>query len=344
MNFKDLLNTDHEAIFQWLLHAFRWWVDELMGMVPPQWRDRLMRRTFAVAQLTDNGIIYTKADSGERLTERPRGRVKLALPADQVLIRHVDLPILPTSDLKRMIALDIDRLTPFRSEQVLFDTEVAARDDANGRQKLLLGVVPRSAAARQMERARAYALEPVAVGVTGGPGEGGGLDFLPSLRSVEGGAGARRRALYAWIAVGVLAAFNLFMLNYRDASATAQLRDAVDSQQGPVTVAMRLRDKVQKEAARRANLLKQMKQNAPLPVLEAVTQALPDGSWVERFEWDGKSVHIRGVRKDAPNLLASLEASPLLRNARSLTSDPRAAMAATGNFELVAEREAERSR
>ena len=36
MNFKDLLNTDHEAIVQWLLHAFRWWVDELTDMVPPR--------------------------------------------------------------------------------------------------------------------------------------------------------------------------------------------------------------------------------------------------------------------------------------------------------------------
>jgi len=344
VNFKDLLNTDHEAIFQWLLHGFRWWVDELMGMVPPRWRDRLLRRSFAVAELSDGGVVYRKTETGERLSEKPRGPVKVALPQDQVLIREIELPILPTSDLKRMVALDIDRLTPFRSEQVLFDTEVTARDDANGRQRLLLGVVPRSIAIRVLERARSFGFEPAAVGVASASGEGASLNFLTAMRDMEGGTGARQRSTYWWAAAGVLMAFNLFMLNYRDSSTTAQLREAVESQQAPVTVAMRLRDKVQKEAARRASLLKQMKQDAPLPVLEAVTQAMPDGTWVERFEWNGKTVRIRGFRKDAPNLLASLESSPVLRNARSLTSDPRAAMAGSGNFELAADREAERAR
>lgn len=339
MNFKDLLNTDHQAIIQWLLHGFRWWVDELMAMVPPAWRDRLLRRNLAVAELADNGIVYRRAQSGERLPEKPRGSVKLALDPNEVLVREIELPILPTSDIKRMVALDLDRLTPFRPDQVVFDTEVVARDDANGRQKLLLGILPRAVAARVLERARGFGLQPAAVGLAASSGPGASFDFLPVIRDMDGGGGARRRASYWWIAVGVLMAFNLFMLNYRDAGATAQLRDAVESQQGPVSVAMRLRDKVQKEAARRADLLKKMKQNAPLPVIEAVTQALPDGTWVERFEWDGKTVHIRGFRKGAPNLLASLEASPVLRNARSMSSDPRAAMAGSGGFELAADRE-----
>jgi general secretion pathway protein L len=129
------------------------------------------------------------------------------------------------------------------------------------------------------------------------------------------------------------------MLTYRDVNATNQLRDAVESQQSPVTVAMRLRDQVQKEAARRAALLRLQKQNAPLPVLDAVSQALPESAWVEHYEWNGRTIQIRGFRKDTPDLLAKIEASPLLRNARSLSSDPHAAMATTGSFELAADRE-----
>ena len=141
------------------------------------------------------------------------------------------------------------------------------------------------------------------------------------------------------LAAAVLLAFNLFMLTYRDAIATNQLREAVESQQSPVTVAMRLRDQVQKEATRRAALLRLQKQNAPLPVLDAVSQALPDGTWVEHYEWNGRTVQLRGFRKDAPDLLAKIEASPLLRNARSLSSDPHGAMVTTGSFELAADRE-----
>lgn len=342
MNFKDLLNTDHEAIIQWLLHAFRWWLDELTGMVPPEWRERFLKRASVLAEFGDREIVYRRGDTGEPLAEKPRGSVKVVLPEDKVLTREIDLPTLPMSDVKRMLTLDLDRLTPFKSEQVLFDAEIVGRDEEKGRQQILLGVLPRSWAAAIVERARANALEPAAIGVSvgGGPAR---LDFLPAIQEAAGGLAARRRAVYLWVAAGVLLIFNLFMLSYRDANATDQLREAVESQQSPVTVAMRLRDKVQKEAARRASLLKQKKQNSPLPVLAAVTDALPNGAWVARFEWNGRTVHVRGFQKDTPNLLAKLEASPLLHNARSLTSDPHAAQA-EGAFDFAADRRPEKPR
>jgi general secretion pathway protein L len=338
VNFKDLLNTDHEAIIQWLLHAFRWWTDELLGMIPTEWRDRFLKRSSAVAEFAGTGVVYRDEQSGQVLPEKPRRSVKIIVPENQVLLRQIDLPILPASDLKRMVALDLDRLTPFRADQALFDTEIVSRDDERGRQQVMIGVVPRQSALRVLELSRANHIEAAAIGVAI-PGARSTLDFLPALQDAEGGSAARRRATYFWIAAGVLLAFNLFMLSYRDASATNQLREAVESQQSPVTVAMRLRDQVQKEAARRSDLLRLQKQNAPLPVLNAVSQVLPDGSWVEHYEWNGRTVQIRGFRKDIPDLLAKVEASPLLRNARALSSDPHAALTATGAFELAADRE-----
>jgi general secretion pathway protein L len=344
VNFKDLLSTDHEAIVQWLLHAFRWWVDELTEMVPPQWRDRFFNRASVSAEFGDQEIVYRKDDTGEVLAERPRKSVKVLLPATTVLTRQIELPVLPMSDLKRMVALDLDRLTPFRAEQVLFDTEVIARDEENGRQTLLLGVLPRNFAHDILERARANDIEPAAISVASSEWHGPRLDFMPAIREAAGGTAARRRSVYWWAAAGILLLFNLFMLSYRDASATDQMREAVESQQAPVVVAMRLRDKVQKEAARRNALLKQKKQNSPLPVLDAVSQALPNGAWVERFEWNGRTVHLRGFQKDTPDLLAKLEASPLLHNARALTSDPHAAQGGAGGFDLAVDRQLEKGR
>ena len=344
MNFKDLLSTDHEAIIQWLLHAFRWWMDELTGMVPPEWRDRFLKRGGVLAEFGDDQIVYRNGDTGQVLAEKPRGSVRVVLPHDKVLTRQLDLPTLPMSDVKRMITLDLDRLTPFKAEQVLFDAEIVGRDEEKGRQQILLGVLPRNWATAIVERARASGLQPAAVSVET-PGENPRLDFLPAIREAAGGLAARRRAAYFWAVAAVLLLFNLFMLTYRDATATAQLREAVESQQSPVTVAMRLRDKVQKEAARRATLLKLKKQNSPMPILEAVTDALPNGAWVSRFEWNGKTVHLRGFQNDTPGLLAKLEASPLLHNARSLTSDPHATLMGTGApFDLAVDRRVERAR
>lgn len=343
MNLKELLSTDHEAIAQWLMHAFRWWVDELMALVPAEWRERLARRSAVLAEISDDGIEYRDERTRAPLSEKPRGPVRVLVPVSKVLTRVVDLPILPASDTKRMISLDMDRLTPFRPEQVLFDTEVMSRDEESGRQKILLGVISRNSAARFVERIRAANLQPAAIGVALGQGDRTEFDFLPALREAEGGNASRRRAIYWWAAAGVLVAFNVFLLNYRASSALEQLRETVESQQAPVTVAMRLRDKVEHEAARRADLLRQKSQTSPLRILDAVTQALPNDAWVQRFEWNGKTVHIRGFRKSTPNLLERLEASPVLRNARSLTSNP-AATNANSAFDLAADRQLERTR
>jgi hypothetical protein len=66
---------------------------------------------------------------------------------------------------------------------------------------------------------------------------------------------------------------------------------------------------------------------------------------VQRYEWNGKTVHIRGFAKNSPNLLARLESSSVLHNARALTTDPRAG---AGNtyvpFDLAADRRVERAR
>ncbi|HEY4115333.1 MAG TPA: PilN domain-containing protein [Rhizomicrobium sp.] len=343
MNLKDLLNADHEALLQWVVNGWRWWIGELMDLVPQKWRERFLQRKVTVAELTDQHILYRDDKTSAVLAEKPRGAIKVLLPPDQVLTREMDLPVLPVSDMKRMLALDLDRLTPFRADQVLFDAEIVSRDADAGRQHVVLGVITRDGAVAAMERARAFGLEPAGLGVVGN-GIRSNLDFLPALRDITGGNAARKRAVYWWAAAGVLLAFNLFFFSWRDSNEVEQLRSAVEAQQTAVNVAMHLRDKVEKEAAHRVELMRQKEQASPLKVLDAVTMALPQGTWAEHFEWNGKSVQIRGFEKNTPDLLARLEASPLLHNARSLTPNPGAVNQASASFDLAADRRAETTR
>lgn len=338
MNFKDILDTDLEGLRQYFLRALRWWLDELSQMVPAEWRERFLVRTQTFAEVRDGAILYRDARDGTEQAARPRGAVKLAIEPRNVLTREIDLPLLPLSDVKRMLALDIDRLTPFHADQVLFDAEVVAKDQDGGRQTVLLGVFPRASAAKLMERVRANNLHPTAIGVLRDR-EGGrtSFDFLPALREAEGGGAARKRAAYLWAGAAALLLFNLLLLGYRDSNALDQLRETVNSQQAPVNVAMRLRDKVSREASRRVALMNLKAQNSPLKMIDAVTRALPNDAWVQRFEWNGKTVHVTGFKKTTPDLLARLEASPELHNARSLSSEPRGTNPSGQPFDLAAE-------
>ena len=340
MNAKGILNMDMETAIQWLLHFWRWWSNELTGMLPPEWRERLTRRNQIVAEMKGDALVYRNAETGQIIAGKPRGRVTFLMAPSQVLMRELELPLLPMSDVKRMIALDLDRLTPFQPDQIYFDADIVARDAENGRQQVAVGVLRRDAAVQILSDVHSRDLTPAALGVK--PQDGAWapkFDFLAAMREAEGGGAAQRRSVYWWGGVAALLILNFAILTWRDSASLDQLRQAVESQSAPVAVAMRTRDRVDREAERRAQLLDAKEKLSPLPVLDAVTAVMPQDAWVRRFEWNGRSVHVIGGRKTSQDILARLEASPVLRNARSLSSDNRVDAAGYQPFEMSAERE-----
>ena len=340
MNAKDLLNMDMETAIQWLLHFWRWWTNELTSMLPPEWRERLTRRNQIVAEMKGDALVYRNTETGQIIAGKPRGRVTFLMAPGQVLVREVELPLLPMSDVKRMIALDLDRLTPFQADQIYFDADIIARDAENGRQQVAVGVLRRDAAAAVLMDVQSRDLTPAALGVK--PRDGAWtpkFDFLAAMREAEGSGAAQRRSVYWWGGVAALLILNFSILTWRDSASLDQLRQAVESQGAPVAVAMRTRDRVDREADRRAQLLDAKEKLSPLPVLDAVTAVMPQDAWVRRFEWNGRSVHVIGARKTSQDILARLEASPVLRNARSLSSDSHVDAAGYQPFEMSAERE-----
>jgi general secretion pathway protein L len=340
MNAKELLNMDMETATRWLLHFWRWWTGELASMLPAGWRERLIRRSRITAEMKGGTLLYRNAETGQVIGAKPRGRVTFLMPSGQVLIREMELPLLPMSDVKRMLALDIDRLTPFQPEQVYFDADIVSRDQEAGRQQVALGVMRRDTATAILTDVQAHDLVPAAVGVKARDGgTAPSFDFLAAMRDAEGGGAAQKRSLYWWAGAAALLVFNFAILTWRDTSNLGQLREAVQSQAGPMKVALRIRERVDGEAARRAELLDAKEKLSPLPVLDAVTAAMPMDAWVRHFEWNGKTVHIIGARKTSQDILARIEASPYLRNAKSLSTDNRTDAQGYQPFEMTAERE-----
>lgn len=339
MNFKDLANMDMATLAQLLLQFWRWWTGELMGMLPGGWRDRLSRRNHTVAELRNGQMVYLNQETGAVMAAKPRGAIGFLLPPERVLVREVELPLLPMSDVKRMVALDIDRLSPFQADQVYFDAEIVARDPETGRQQVAVGILPRAVAEQVLEDLQAHDLAPATLGVRMRDGAPCHFDFLAAMRDAGGGDAAQRRSVYWWAAAAVLLAVNLFVWTWRDTASLDQLRQLVDQQQSGVNIAMRTRARVGREAAQRAELIEAKTKNAPLPVLDAVTAVMPQDAWVRRFEWNGRAVHVFGWRKTTPDILARLEASPALRNAKSLSSEGQANAAGYIPFEFTADRD-----
>ncbi|HEY5046413.1 MAG TPA: PilN domain-containing protein [Rhizomicrobium sp.] len=325
MNIKDVLSADLPTAVQWAKRGLSWWIDELSHVLPLSWRRHFSAQPAIVAEFDDR-TVSLRGKGGRSLdpaalSSHERDHVRIVVPLKRVLTRILEYPLLPMNDIRRIVALEIDKLTPFRPEAVYFDTELIRRDAEKGRQQILLGVLPKNAASEFLSRAESLGVVPIAFGASGGVGSNVHFDFLPALRTRGGTLGARARVPYWWVAVAALMALNVALLSYRDSADVDSLQQIVDSQAGPVEVAMRLRSKVEAEAERRTTLVEHLRKSSPLHVIEAVTKALPPNAWTQTFEWNGQTIHLVGYSNGPAAMLRALESSPALHNARTMSHD-----------------------
>jgi general secretion pathway protein L len=343
MELKDILNADLGEIGQWIAQGFAWWVDELASLVPERWRSGFTRRPRYEAEYLGetSGWRFWRDGRIVELNDPPRGsaaRVGLLVSPAEALSREIEYPLLPFNDLRRIIALDIDRLTPFRADSVVTDIEVVDRDAEAGRQTVALGVMQRSTAMAAIERAYAAGLDPASMGARTDDGEVR-YDFLPALKASDSASDAGRRRLYWQVAVIVLLVLNVAALVLRDVSDVDHLRQQVDDQQATANIALRLRQSVERETARRQALLARRTRGEPLRVVNAVTRALPTGVWVQRMEWNGQSIRLVGLKSGAFDVPAAIRGSPAFTNPRALAIDAQAHTGQGEPFDVVADAE-----
>ncbi len=334
MALADFLQADMATIVTQLRGAFAWWVDELTAMVPA-WARRGDGRARVIAQMQGGELLYLR--DGRALTTAPaNGRVTLALPRASALVREVLLPRLPRADTRRLLALDLDRLTPFSAAQAAFDFEGIAGDVLAGRQRVRLAVIARETGEAALARARAAGLAPDALAVADGDG-GARFDFLPTLGLVQ------RRPLWAeprtwWIAAAVFLLANIGLAIGRDAADVARLRGTVDVQSDAVQLAQRAKARVRAEEVRRAQLLARRGAQDPLPSLAVVTVALPPPAWVQRLSWDGHILRLIGFTNDAVDPLTLLRRTNAFVSVRASNGDIPPPLANYQPFDVSAER------
>lgn len=155
MDISGLLNADLRTVGRMIKRGVGWWSDELRAMAPERWRMSASGKTRAVILITDQGY-QTEGGGGERLYTPGAGNPSLltgavlCLPRTAGLVATLDLPLMSSSDLRRLVALDIDRLTPFQEKDVYFDFIVEQRDEQ--KQRVAVGIVPKRKAETELSR------------------------------------------------------------------------------------------------------------------------------------------------------------------------------------------------
>lgn len=315
---------------------FTWWGGELAALLPARVRkllaerrdevllalapdavriERRGRHPMAPASLPRDGDIDAlRAAVAQRIDghEDPP-QVLLCLPPERVLTRQLTLPQAAESNLRQVLAFEMDRQTPFRADQVHYDCRVLSRDEATRTMVVELALVPRTAIDPDLAALAeaGVALDGVDVRVADAPRNG--FNLLPPERR------AVRRNLWLTIDFALVAVVAVLLLVVMAQSvgnravALEALRAQTDSEREQARGVAALRTEL-KTAIEGANFLAERKRARPpiSDILLDITGRLDNDTWLQRFSLNGDQLQLQGQARDAAGLITVLQQSPYL--------------------------------
>jgi len=236
-------------------------------------------------------------------------RLDVVMRPDQMLFRSVDFPKAAADFLDDMVRAQIDRLTPWTANDAVFG--MTAPEAIAGER---IGLIVAATSQQKIQALLKFAANLGAASVAGlvEAGDAPGatapiLLFQRSLGSAGGTIDAPRLLRRTLVGASLAAAASLVIAAY--------VGGALDAEQQEL-----FRLSAQRRAALRANqlggsaetLLAKRKQTLPssVMVLEAISRALPDSTYVTELRIEGDKVQVVGLTQDAPSLIKLMEQSP----------------------------------
>ncbi len=324
-----------------------WWVRQLAGLIPAGWRSPETGGAETVISLglddaaAPEAVIAVQSRRGEEvlcraaldeagvaaarvLLERRRrpARTVLRLPGAALLEREVALPLAAEWDLLAVVGNDLDRLTPFRPEELVWTAEAIGRDRARGRLLLRLSFVPRALFAAWLPVLARVGLVPEQIEVArpNGRGTTGKAERRAYLRlALDRREGAerqeRRRLRLAAACVCVLALSAVVLPFVRQSLAERALSVRMAALRPQVAEVLALRSRIG-SAAEGADAISALRAaiGDPLQALAILTRILPDDTWLESFTLSHRQLAITGRSARAARLIGLIAADPLLRD------------------------------
>jgi general secretion pathway protein L len=329
---------------------WRWWSGELLSFLPQRWREALAVEDACIVLRPDGEDVEVLAERGGvaapllRLPQEQRERWPqllddglgdgrrelrrvLLLPASGLLRRALQLPAAALENLPAVLRFELDRQTPFKAEQVYFDSRVL-RQDAGGKQiQVELVVAPRALMDTALDRLGALASGLAAVDAVDASGRRVGANLLPLERRASPPRTQPMIQAGLVLASIVLVMSGLGQVVANRQSAVEQMQAEVEAQRELARSATALRKQLE-DAATAANFLAVQKQTQASMVLllERLTRRLPDDTFLERLSVSGGQISLTGFSGQATRLVATLQEDPDLRDVAlngSIQPDPR---------------------
>lgn len=334
--------------------VFAWWISELKALAPawvrrwfpepPEAATLVVRgETWRIAPARDaagafelDAGVDDKGLADQILRAAPDfslARLTVVLPAAQVLRRRIEMPLMPESDLRSAVELQIDRLSPFKADAVRFGVRSTERDPIEGKLTADVAIAPRAGIETIERRLTALGLAPATIDVDGGNGAGAGFD----LRAPSDPAAGPQRATLINVAIACGVALIWYLAGVAWDTAREQ------ELEGWRARIAELRPLAQRSAALRKQLealtqpfelARTHRPGLTLDVLTEITKLVPDTARLTELRVTGDAIELTGLATDAPSLIAKLEASKRLKDVKFRSPVTRRAELNKDRFEI----------
>ncbi|NKC15765.1 MAG: hypothetical protein GKR94_27265 [Gammaproteobacteria bacterium] len=264
----------------------------------------------------------------------PHTRVIVPIETGKILDRPVELPAAAAENLRQVLYLQMEKVTPFGADDIVFSSTVQRR--GKGEQPMLvdLQVAPRRLAQAERDAlARAGFALPWEWARVEPYQDGMAIAFTPPrLRQ-----GLSSFNLFIWALNLILLAALVAWPFWEQHQMLERLDAQITAVRGEAKKVSALRDELDALAAER-EVLSRLRYRPPsaAQLLEDVASHLPDDTWLRQFTIKSDTLILTGLSPRAPQLLQRLEASKWLENVQ-LAAALRAVQGQSGGEQFVIE-------
>jgi len=335
-----------------VMKFFRWWIEELARVVEPlavrrgrapavvivQRGDRFVCLRGGRKGLKETGSVEMAAAGGSDVLKKLKGQeVELRLDKDVVLDKGLTLPAAGQQYLDAILRHQIERLTPWAADHVVFDYVVDGSAPAgDGQVAIRLVATSKEAVGAAMGPLVDAGIRPSAVGIDSDP-----LDKQSPIDLQDESKAQRQSSIRRGVAVGLAAAAAVILILgglqtwevMQLSGESAAVRAAVDQRRAVIAEAVARTtssDEYRMLAARKAGAV-------PMVVLlEDLSNTIPKNTYLTELNVEGDTVRINGLSSAVPPLIELVENSDILSEAAFGAPTTRSEDGEGDTFQVVA--------
>lgn len=268
---------------------------------------------------------------------RAGAEIVLAAADARVLERTVILPAATEENLHAVIGFEMDRLTPYRAEDVFFVAELAERLAEEEKIRVKLLIVPRAQLQQRLDGLQAAGIVPDALYFDYG-GRSLYMPFEPRGANITDRSLAKQWNLALGTLCVVLLVMAVAVPVARNQARLTELKETEVQARKEALAAAAIRDELQRNAAVQ-QMLVEMRRARPsaIEIVEQLSALLPDHTWLFRFNLKDNEVTLQGESSAATELIGLLENADQFANVRFSSPIQQNPRSGRERFSLIAE-------